>query len=74
VPTVASAFVCTVYGPYFGPRDDGTRVGLDQIGEARVSTVFLGLDHGFGGPPLWVEALGVVDEQIAKIKGAADGG
>ena len=25
-------------------------------------------------PPLWVEALGVVDEQIAKIKGAADGG
>jgi hypothetical protein len=34
------------------------RVALDQIGAARVSTVFLGLDHRSGtGPPLLFETM-----------------
>lgn len=34
------------------------RVALDRIGDASVSTVFLGLDHSFGGgPPLIFETL-----------------
>lgn len=34
------------------------RVALDKIGEASVSTVFIGLDHSFGdGPPLIFETL-----------------
>lgn len=34
-------------------------VAKDQIGEAKVSTVFLGLDHRFGddGPPLIFETM-----------------
>lgn len=33
-------------------------VGQDEIGTARVSTVFLGLDHSFGdGPPLLFETM-----------------
>lgn len=33
-------------------------VAQDYIGEARVSTVFLGLDHSFGsGPPLLFETM-----------------
>lgn len=34
-------------------------VGLDDIGPARVSTVFLGLDHNFGGdgPPILFETM-----------------
>ena len=34
------------------------RVAHDEIGEAHVSTVFLGLDHNFfGGPPLIFETM-----------------
>lgn len=33
------------------------RIGLDKIGEAEVSTVFLGINHGFAGPPLWFETM-----------------
>jgi hypothetical protein len=37
-----------------GPR----HVGKDEVGEVRVSTVFLGLDHSFsGGPPLLFETM-----------------
>lgn len=37
---------------------DRRRVALDKIGNASVSTVFLGLDHSFGdGPPLIFETL-----------------
>lgn len=33
-------------------------VGKDQIGDVKVSTVFLGLDHSFGnGPPLLLETM-----------------
>lgn len=37
---------------------DGKRVGRTEVGEASVSTVFLGVDHSFGdGPPLWFETM-----------------
>ena len=37
---------------------DMKRVALDQVGEAEVSTVWLGLDHSFGsGPPLIFETM-----------------
>jgi hypothetical protein len=32
-------------------------VAEDMIGEIRVSTVFLGIDHSFGGPPLLFETM-----------------
>lgn len=33
------------------------QIGDDNIGKYRVSTVFLGLDHGLGGKPLWFETM-----------------
>lgn len=37
---------------------NGRHVGNDLIGDVRVSTVFLGLDHSFGeGPPLLFETM-----------------
>lgn len=34
------------------------KIANDQIGECRVSTVFLGVDHSFGdGPPLLFETM-----------------
>ena len=45
-------------------------VRKDAIGEARVSTVFLGLDHDFGGgPPLLFETMvfgGPLDQEQAR--------
>jgi hypothetical protein len=39
-------------------RGDRRRVARDEIGDAVVSTVFLGLDHSFGsGPPLIYETM-----------------
>jgi hypothetical protein len=39
------------------------RVGFDEIGDVVVSTVFLGLDHGYGGgPPLIFETQIVASE------------
>lgn len=39
------------------------RVGLDEIGPFRVSTIFLGLDHSFGrGPPLIFETMVFTDD------------
>lgn len=32
-------------------------IGSDYLGEIHVSTVWLGLDHGFGGPPLIFETM-----------------
>jgi hypothetical protein len=29
----------------------------DQIGDVRISTVFLGLDHGYGGSPILWETM-----------------
>jgi hypothetical protein len=35
------------------------RVGIDYVGDVRVSTVWLGIDHGFGreGPPIIFETM-----------------
>lgn len=32
-------------------------VAQDMIGDARVSTIFLGIDHGYGGRPLLFETM-----------------
>ena len=40
-----------VWGRWF-ENVDNRRVAYDDLGDARVSTVFLGIDHAFGnGPP-----------------------
>ena len=37
---------------------DNRRVAWDEVGDARISTVFLGLDHSFGeGSPLLFETM-----------------
>ncbi len=34
------------------------KVAFTEIGDIRISTVFLGLDHSYGdGPPLWFETM-----------------
>lgn len=41
-------------------QDDcaGRRIGRDEVGDASISTVFLGLDHAFlGDPPLLFETM-----------------
>lgn len=39
-------------------EESDRRVALTQLGEATVSTVFLGLNHAFGGGrPLWFETM-----------------
>lgn len=48
-------------------EDNSCRVALTNIGKGRVSTVFLGLDHSFGGPvPVLFETM------IFNIKGLSD--
>ena len=53
------AVKCTdlrVFGQWFETAD--RRVALETIGEAQVSTVFLGFDHSYGeGPPLLFETM-----------------
>lgn len=40
----------------FGKAD--RHVAKDSVGDVKISTVFLGLDHGFsGGPPLFFETM-----------------
>lgn len=36
-------------------------------GDVRVSTVFLGLDHGFGGPPLLFETMAFVGHDSVEL-------
>jgi hypothetical protein len=44
---------CDKFGDY-----DYKRVACDVFGDTKVSTVWLGLDHGFaGGPPLIFETM-----------------
>lgn len=44
------------WGRMFDSED--RRVAHDQVGDAEVSTVFLGIDHDFfGGPPLLFETM-----------------
>lgn len=43
---------------WFEKADADRVVAKDEIGEARISTVFLGLDHNWGdGPPLLFETM-----------------
>jgi len=47
------------WAQWFQCNDDARVVARDQIGESRVSTVFLGLDHNFmgDGPPILWETM-----------------
>jgi hypothetical protein len=46
------------WGRWFQSNTHERRVAADEIGDVRVSTVFLGLDHGFGeGGPLLYETM-----------------
>lgn len=43
---------------WFKSNSDARRVANEEVGHARVSTVFLGLDHSFGsGQPMIFETL-----------------
>lgn len=48
-------------------REGDRHIGLTEMGDIRVSTVFLGLDHNWGnGPPLIFETMvfgGLLDEE-----------
>ena len=44
------------WGRFFDDRDRRT-VGFDDVDGVRVSTVFLGLDHGYLGEHLWFETM-----------------
>lgn len=42
---------------YEDPKNN-RQIAVDVVGDVRVSTVFLGLDHGFGeGPPVLFETM-----------------
>lgn len=51
------------------PPED-RRVGLTERAGVTVSTVFLQIDHGFGGTPLWFETMvfrnGEADEEFTE--------
>jgi hypothetical protein len=40
-----------------GLEKQDRRVARTSVGKVEVSTVFLGLDHSFGGKPLWFETM-----------------
>lgn len=48
-----------VLGALYGSTEDYRRIGLDYVGNWRVSTVWLGSDHNFSevGPPLIFETM-----------------
>lgn len=50
-----AAYDLMEWGRWFQTNTEARRVGDEQIGDSRVSTVFLGLDHSFGegAPVLW---------------------
>jgi hypothetical protein len=46
------------WGRYMANEQGQRTVGYDEVGASTVSTVFLGIDHGFGlGPPRWFETM-----------------
>lgn len=46
------------FGEWFEQNDEARRVALTEVGEAKVSTVFLGIDHQFGDrEPLLYETM-----------------
>jgi hypothetical protein len=46
----------TMWAPWFEATPN-RRVAETKIGDSLISTVFLGIDHGFGGDPLWFETM-----------------
>jgi hypothetical protein len=57
-------------------KNDAGWIGEDFVGKARISTVFLGLDHNFsGGDPLLFETMvfgGPLDGRMWRYKTYAD--
>ena len=53
---------------------DNRQVASKQIGEKMVSTVFLGIDHGYGGPPILWETMvfGSNNEELEKDRCTGD--
>ena len=47
------------------PRD--LHVADDRVGELRVSTVFLGVDHGIGPAPMIYETMIFIDDDMSDI-------
>jgi len=46
------------WAKYIETRREGRHVADEKVGDVRISTVFLGLDHAFGGgPPLLFETM-----------------
>jgi len=44
-------------------------VKQDQVGDFFVSTVFLAMDHGFRGPPLWFETMVFAEPKAGELMG-----
>lgn len=48
----------SIPGGESSPENDPTRIGSDYVGDAWVTTVWLGIDHNWGlGPPLIFETM-----------------
>ena len=61
-PTAPSHVGDTYLGaPFHGKSPDCGGVHVDWPGRIRVSTVFLGSDHGFGGPSVFFETMVFAD-------------
>jgi hypothetical protein len=63
---------------WFGKHDDRRRLARDQIGTVLISTVFLGIDHGWGNgrsaPVLWETMVfgGQLDQTQERYTSRAD--
>jgi len=61
--TPAEQLCITGWGRWMAANKDKKRVAYTVIGDAQVSTVFLGIDHGYGpGPPVLFETMVFHDE------------
>jgi hypothetical protein len=64
------------WGRWFEANTERRSIGRDQFGNARVSTVFLGLDHNFthGDPVLWETMVfgGPLDGEQERYTSEAD--
>jgi len=45
------------WGMWFECNEEKRRIGYDEIEGFVVSTIFLGVNHGFGRRPLWFETM-----------------
>jgi hypothetical protein len=58
------------WGKFMEVRSNRT-VAKTTIGDVKISTVFLGIDHGYGGNPLWFETMvfgGPLDEEMERYE------